>query len=66
MKAIEIIKTLKSVDDEHATRLLEDIFMSGFMNGVNKGYDNMYRLIRKDGLSSDVEEAKRIFVRKYL
>ncbi len=66
MKAQEIIKLIRSSDDEHSTRLIEDIFKFGFVMGMKKGYTNISMTIRNEVPVSDADEAKLIWLKNFL
>lgn len=66
MKAQEILKVIKSIEEERALKLLEDIFMSGYIKGIAKGYDNIHRIKQKFPLVSDSSSAIKAFEEKYL
>ena len=36
VKTWEVIKAIRQIDDERATKLLEDIFMSGYVSGAEE------------------------------
>ena len=67
MKTWEILRIIRSIDDERATKLLENLFMSGFISGVSRGYDNVHRLIATDiPVADDLIAGKAVFIKKHL
>ena len=65
MKALDIIKCIRETDDTMSTKLLEDLFMYAYIKGVNRGYDTALKLIKNEAIFSDIEEARRLFIKKY-
>ena len=66
MKALEIIKCIKEIQDDQAVKLLEDIFMFGYIKGVNQGYSNAIKLYQDKPTFPDKEEGRVVFVTRYL
>ncbi len=66
MKADELIKLIRSVDDEHCKILLEGLFKFGFIHGIKKGYENISMSIKKKVPMSDSDEARKIWSKNFL
>ena len=54
------------MDDEHSTRLIEDVFNFGFVMGVKKGYTNITKALRKEPPVSDADKAKQLWIKTFL
>jgi hypothetical protein len=66
VKASDIIKLIRSTDDERSIKLIEDVFNFGYVCGISKGYNNIANLMKKDTLNSDLDEAKRLWLKNFL
>ena len=66
MKAWDIIEHIRKSSDAMSIRMLEDIFITAYLNGIYKGMDDAIKLSRQEILASDVEEAKKAFIERYL
>ena len=65
MKAKVIINLIRSTNDESATRLLENIFSHGYVNGIKKAYDNMSNSLLKRPIVSDADAVKMLWLTNY-
>ncbi len=65
MNALEIIKCIKEIQDDQAVKLLEDIFMYGYMKGINQGYSNAIKICQNQITFPDKEEGRIEYIRRY-
>ncbi len=66
MKAEEMIKLIRSTDDEHSKLILEGLFKFGFVYGLKKGYTNVAMTMKKEVPISDADEATSVWIKNFL
>jgi len=66
VKADELIKLIRTTDDEHCKILLEGVFKFGFVHGMKKGYENIAMTMRKEVPISDSDYSHLVWSRNFL